>query len=159
MSDTFATLWTGSPPGSSVYGILQTRILEWIAIFFSCYQTQGWNLRLFNWKVDSLPLSHQGIYHWLVLSKKLNRFPCQVGSSWSLAGLPGHWLMALSCMLLQLSWRGVNPSTGWPHGRDCYPATKMQPLLSTVKTCHEETAVQLGTTTLSLLCIYLGSCD
>jgi len=26
----------GSPPGSPVPGILQTRILEWIAISFSC---------------------------------------------------------------------------------------------------------------------------
>ena len=24
-----------SPPGSSVYGILQARILEWVAVFFS----------------------------------------------------------------------------------------------------------------------------
>ena len=30
------TLWTvGSPPGSSVHGILQTRILGWVAISFS----------------------------------------------------------------------------------------------------------------------------
>ena len=29
----FATLWTVcSPPGSSVYGILQARILEWVAM-------------------------------------------------------------------------------------------------------------------------------
>ena len=25
----------GSPPGSSIHGILQARILEWVAIFFS----------------------------------------------------------------------------------------------------------------------------
>ena len=28
----FVTLWTESPPGSSVHGILQVRILEWVAI-------------------------------------------------------------------------------------------------------------------------------
>ena len=28
-----------SPPGSSVHGILQTRILEWVAISFSKYAT------------------------------------------------------------------------------------------------------------------------
>ena len=33
MSD-FATPWTGFP-GSSVYGMLQARILEWVAIPFS----------------------------------------------------------------------------------------------------------------------------
>ena len=29
------TLWTCSPPGSSVHGISQARILEWVAISFS----------------------------------------------------------------------------------------------------------------------------
>ena len=27
----------GSPPGSSAYGILQARILEWVAVSFSNY--------------------------------------------------------------------------------------------------------------------------
>ena len=31
----FVILWTYGPPGSSVHGIFQTRILEWDAIFFS----------------------------------------------------------------------------------------------------------------------------
>ena len=31
----FATPWTVAPPGSSVHGILQARILEWGAIAFS----------------------------------------------------------------------------------------------------------------------------
>ena len=36
---TLATLWTVdcSPPGSSVHGILQARILEWVAISFSFF--------------------------------------------------------------------------------------------------------------------------
>ena len=32
---TLATPWTGTPPGSSVHGILQARILEGVAISFS----------------------------------------------------------------------------------------------------------------------------
>ena len=38
----------GSLPGSSVHGILQTRVLQWVAIFFSrgIFPTQGWNLGL-----------------------------------------------------------------------------------------------------------------
>ena len=33
-----------SPPGSSVHGILQARILEWVAISFQeVFPTQGWN--------------------------------------------------------------------------------------------------------------------
>ena len=31
----FATPWTVAPQGSSVHGILQARILEWVAISFS----------------------------------------------------------------------------------------------------------------------------
>ena len=31
----FATLWTVAPTGSSVHGILQARILEWVSIPFS----------------------------------------------------------------------------------------------------------------------------
>ena len=31
----FVTPWTCSPPGSSVHGILQARILEWVVISFS----------------------------------------------------------------------------------------------------------------------------
>ena len=51
-----------SPPGSSVHGILQARILEWIAIP-SIFLTPGWNLRLLcllYWQVGSFPLSHLG---------------------------------------------------------------------------------------------------
>ena len=42
------------PPGSSVHGILQARILEWVAMPLSR------NLSLLNWQEDSLPLSHLG---------------------------------------------------------------------------------------------------
>ena len=47
--------------GSSVHGISQARILEWVAIFPSpgIFPTQGLNLCLLHWQVDSLHLSHQ----------------------------------------------------------------------------------------------------
>ena len=46
-------------------GILQARILEWVAIWsFAIHQgiflTQGSNPHLLNWQVDSLLLSHLG---------------------------------------------------------------------------------------------------
>ena len=54
-----------SPQGFSVHGILQARILEWIAIAFSrgIFPTQGWNphlLHLLHWQAGSLPLNHLG---------------------------------------------------------------------------------------------------
>ena len=51
--------------GSSVDGISQARILEWVANSFSgrIFPTQGSNLcllHLLHWQADSLPLSHLG---------------------------------------------------------------------------------------------------
>ena len=53
-----------SPPDSSVHGISQARILEWVAIPFSrdstFFPTQGLNLGLLHYRCILLPLSHQG---------------------------------------------------------------------------------------------------
>ena len=54
-----ATLWTGAPPGSSVHGILQARILEWVAVPSSRGSSQPRDrnshlLRLLRWQVGSL---------------------------------------------------------------------------------------------------------
>ena len=66
-----------SPPGSSVHGISQVRLLEWVAISSSrgIFMTQGSNahlLHLLPWQAYSLPLSHLGsplfiyiLYHML----------------------------------------------------------------------------------------------
>ena len=44
-------------PGSSIHGILQARILEWVS-----FPPSGDlpDLRLLHWNLNSLPLSHQG---------------------------------------------------------------------------------------------------
>ena len=66
-----------STPGSSVHGISQARIQEWVAISFS--RGSSWpkdlNPRLLNWQVDSLPLSHLGspLSQLYVDKKKLSR--------------------------------------------------------------------------------------
>ena len=49
--------------GSSVHGIFQARILEWISISYSMASTQGLDPHLLCWKVDSLPLSHLGSFY------------------------------------------------------------------------------------------------
>ena len=51
-----------SPPGSSVHGILQARILEWIAIPSSqgTFQTHVWNLGLLHCRQILYRLSQQG---------------------------------------------------------------------------------------------------
>ena len=52
-----------SPPGSSVPGISQARVLERVPISFSAiFPAQGLNLHLLHWQVDSLPLSHRKVH-------------------------------------------------------------------------------------------------
>ena len=52
-----------SPPGSSVHGIFQARILEWVAISFSrgIFPTQRLNPGLPHCRQILYPLSHQGL--------------------------------------------------------------------------------------------------
>ena len=50
-----------SQPGSSVHGIIQERILEWIAISSpGDLPDSGENPGLLHWQADSLHLNHQG---------------------------------------------------------------------------------------------------
>ena len=51
-----------SPPGSSVHGILQARVLEWVVISFSrgIFPTQGLDLGLPQCSQILYHLSHQG---------------------------------------------------------------------------------------------------
>ena len=56
-----------SPPGFSVHGFLQARILEWVAIpFCRGSLTQGSNLCLLHWQADSWPMSPlERPLHWV----------------------------------------------------------------------------------------------
>ena len=55
------SLRDSSPPGSSLHGISQERILEWIAIsFLKDLPNPVMKPCLQHWQVDSLPVSHQG---------------------------------------------------------------------------------------------------
>ena len=49
-----------SLPGSPVHGILQARILEWVASSRGIFPTQGSNPRLLHGQADSLPLCPLG---------------------------------------------------------------------------------------------------
>ena len=60
-------------PGSSVHGILQARLLEWIAVSssrVSSWPMSGWSPCLLHWQVDSLPLSHLGSLDLLAIHYK-----------------------------------------------------------------------------------------
>ena len=51
-----------SPPGSSVHGISQARILEWVAVSFSRGSSPDLEIKPLSptMQADSLPLSHLG---------------------------------------------------------------------------------------------------
>ena len=55
-----------SLPGSSLHGIFQARILEWVAIFFyrGSSRTQGWNPGLLHCRQILYQLSHNGALIW-----------------------------------------------------------------------------------------------
>ena len=92
-----------SPPGSFVHGILQVRVLEWVAISSSggIFPTQGSNLRLLcllDWQVGSLPLvpagkpgkTYRSVFKWTRLSShcQLRGQICQIIK---VSGLPGRF--------------------------------------------------------------------
>ena len=78
-----------SLPGSSVHGISQARILEWVNISSSreIFPTQGSNSHLLHWQVVSLLLSYQG------------------SPSKGQGSTCGSWITPKSVMKLQCSWR------------------------------------------------------
>ena len=63
MSNSFCNSMDYSPPESSVHGISEARILEWIVDchFFiqGIFPNEGSNSHVLYWQDDSLPLSHQ----------------------------------------------------------------------------------------------------
>ena len=62
LCSTLHDLMDYGPPGSSIHGILQSRILEWVAIFFSrgIFPTEGSNPGLLRYQQILYCLSHQG---------------------------------------------------------------------------------------------------
>ena len=94
-----------SPPGSSVHGILQARILEWVAIPFlgGIFPTQGLNPGFLYYRQILYCLSHQGspackfliVLNWHMRSSSLTRgrtqAPC-IGSTVLVTGPPGKSL-------------------------------------------------------------------
>ena len=66
---TLCNLMDYSLPGSSVLGILQARILEWVVISFSrgCSRSRDRTLwHLLHWQVGSLSLSHCDVISFLL---------------------------------------------------------------------------------------------
>ena len=77
-----------SPPGSSVHGIFQARILGGVChiLLQGIFQTQGWNshlLHLLHWQAGSLPLTPPGKPHILFIHSSIVGI-CIVSTFWLL---------------------------------------------------------------------------
>ena len=105
MSDSF-------PPDSSVHGISQARILEWVAIPFSrgIFLTQGSNPGLLHCWWILYHLSHQGYIYFttIKLKKKTNNAAAEMSSPVGspVYGLPGNRCQCLLASLATLLSRG-----------------------------------------------------
>ena len=66
-----------NPPGSFVHGILQAKILEWVALFQGIFLTQGLNQHLLHWQVEFFTTSANWEAHCMhVAIKKKSRAVC-----------------------------------------------------------------------------------
>ena len=96
-----------SPPGSSVHGVLQARILEWVAIYFSrllhCWLSndEGLFISVFTWEhnlpfstlIKSMLMVHSICWKWPNSSMGFNVY------LWDLQ----NWVLVL--LLVSLSWQ------------------------------------------------------
>ena len=99
-----------SPPGSSVHGIFQARIVEWVATSYSrgSSLTQGSNrclLSLLHWQADSLPLVPHRNPQDFIQEQKENT---QVYSQWQFASNVWH---LTQFTVFVISWYGVSGYT------------------------------------------------
>ena len=91
-----------SPPGSSVHGILQARILEWVAMPSSRGSSQPCLLHLLHWQTASLPLVPPGkiyviyVIYVFIFDCAVSSLLCGLFSSCSEQRLP----FVASCTLL-----------------------------------------------------------
>ena len=89
----FATPWTVAHTGSSVHGILQAGILEWVASSFSrgSFPTQGWNRGLPHFR-QTLPSEPPGKLMGVTFPLI---FPHPSGMTWYVSF--SVWLVSLEC--------------------------------------------------------------
>ena len=114
-----------SPPGSSVHGVYQARILEWVATSFSkgIFLTLGWNPllpRLLYWQTGCLPLSHQrstGDIHRIKQKADLKLIPLEGSRLWrdsSSLGPSSPWFKICPAARFKSSLTiGSSEPSGW----------------------------------------------
>ena len=104
-----------SPPGSSVHGMSQARILEWVAIplLQGIFLTQGSNSGLLHCRRTLYHLSHQGEDSIMGFRPPGNR-----GKALLLLQPPSLWSFMVAALVYQVSWPSpVTTGRAWDTGR------------------------------------------
>ena len=106
-----------SPPGFSVHGIVQIKILEWVAIHFSRESSQPRDWTWVSWlQKDSLPSSHHGSPHTTVISANILKEILLSSSFCTTAQLSGKSVLGLQLPhRVEHGWRGSGGAAGSVH--------------------------------------------
>ena len=97
-----ATPWTVA---HQAHGILQARLLEWVAISSSRESSRLRDLTLLPWQVDSFPLSHLGTLPVFVCRSQVRKQVCS-----ALEHTPTPWTSPSLWMDIMIGWPGSDAS-------------------------------------------------
>ena len=110
-----------SLPGSSVHGIFQARVLEWVAIAFSqgIFLTQGSNPDLLHCRLTLYPLSHQGSPYmpWENHNSKRHTQPMFIAALFTIARIwkqPRCPLFRVLFLKVSRMWCACVQISAWP---------------------------------------------
>ena len=128
---TLATPWTVACQASSVHGILQARVLEWVAISFSRGSSQPRNQTWISYIADRfLPTELWGkpfsLWCPCLFSMPVslfcfeNRFVCTIFSKFHMLALIRNICFFLSDLLRSYFWQSLDPSTSLQMAWFCF---------------------------------------
>ena len=124
-----------SLPGSSVHGISQARILEWVAISFSrgFFPIQGSNPGLLHWQAGSFAQSHQGSTIYICITTSILKI-------WNCSIIPKQGSFIPSCKVSSHSQQPLSKVEYLGAHFGCRKRKRESPLCSYVSRTRDLTA-------------------
>ena len=102
-----------SPPGSSIHGIFQARVLEWVAIAFSdiCINILSWCFSF--WLISLCIIGKAGYLNWCLIQKPVLLTYAHTGLVFS------HWTSYLNCSTFLLVADTITEVIIWTKWEKC----------------------------------------